>query len=174
MKATLFAYPASLRKGRDGRITVRFRDVPEALTDGADEAEAAENAVDALSEALMGRIIDREDIPVPSALRKGERLIMPDPTIAAKSALHQVARESSITAAELARRLGTDHKEARRILAPDHRTKLPRLAAALKATGHSVAIAVYPPKDVGRKASSGRVERSRKVSSKVSARRKTA
>lgn len=143
MELMLFAYPARLRKGPDGRFSATFRDLPEALTDGADKAEALTNAADALSEALMGRIADGELIPTPSKPRRGECQIPPEPTIAAKAALHHVVREDKVTAAQLARLLEVDHKEARRILAPDHKTKLPRLAEALRAVGQNVAIAVY-------------------------------
>ncbi len=139
---TVFAYPAKLRKGRDGRITVFFRDLPEALSDGSDEAEALANAADALSEALMARIADNEQVPSPSAPIRREYQIAPEPTVAAKAALHQIVREKKISAAELARRLKIDHKEARRMLDPKHRTKLPRLAEALRATGHDLAVTV--------------------------------
>ncbi len=140
---TVFAYPAKLREEQDGRITVSFRDFPEALTDGADEAEALANAADALSEALMARLADGEPIPNPSATGRGQYPIAPEATVAAKAALHRIVREKKITAAELARRLDIDHKEARRMLDPKHRTKLPRLADALRATGYDLAVAVY-------------------------------
>ena len=140
---TVFAYPAKLREEQDGRITVSFRDFPEALTDGADESEALANAADALSEALMARIADGEPIPNPSATGRGQYPIAPEATVAAKAALHRIVREKKITAAELARRLNIDHKEARRMLDPKHRTKLPRLADALRATGYDLAVAVY-------------------------------
>ena len=101
------------------------------------------NAADALSEALMARIADGEPIPSPSTTGRGQYLIAPEATVAAKAALHRIVREKKITAAELARRLDIDHKEARRMLDPKHQTKLPRLAAALRATGHDLAVTVY-------------------------------
>jgi predicted RNase H-like HicB family nuclease len=42
--------------------------LPEALTDGADEAEALAEAADRLSEALASRIVDGDEIPAPSPL----------------------------------------------------------------------------------------------------------
>ena len=66
MRATVFAYPATLTRDSGGRFLVRFPDLPEALTDGASEAEALREAADALSEALMSRIVDGEAIPDPS------------------------------------------------------------------------------------------------------------
>ncbi len=143
MEPMVFAYPAKLTKEPDGRITVTFRDLPEALTDGADEAEALANAADALSEALMARIADDEPIPRPSPTGRGQVQVAPEPTISAKAALYQIVREKKITAADLSRRLNIDHKEARRMLDPRHKTKLPRLAQALQATGHDLAVTVF-------------------------------
>jgi hypothetical protein len=50
--------------------------------------------------------------------------------------------EQSITLAELARRLGTNHKEACRITNPGHKTKLPKLTQAFQALGKQVIIGV--------------------------------
>ena len=42
--------PARLEPDKEGRLVVHFPDLPEALTDGADEAEAPPAAADCLSE----------------------------------------------------------------------------------------------------------------------------
>ena len=47
-------FPARLEPDEEGRLVVHFPDLPEALTDGADEAEALAEAADYLSEALAG------------------------------------------------------------------------------------------------------------------------
>ena len=59
----------------------------DALTDGANEAEALSEASDCLSTALAARIANGEDIPPPSRLRRGEYLIAPEMTMALKAAL---------------------------------------------------------------------------------------
>ncbi|MFQ6018352.1 MAG: type II toxin-antitoxin system HicB family antitoxin [Kiloniellaceae bacterium] len=143
MEATLFAYPVTLTKGDDGRYLVRFPDVPEALTDGATEEEALREAADCLSEALMSRVADKEDIPLPSEVKRSQCQVAVDPTVALKVALYAVTREQGITAAELTRRLHVEHKEARRLLDPYHATKLPRLKDALAAVGYEVAVTVH-------------------------------
>ena len=89
MRATVFAYPATLTRDAAGRFLVRFPDLPEALTDGATEAEALREAVDALSEALMSRIVDGEPIPDPSPLGRSQYQVAPDATVALKVALHK-------------------------------------------------------------------------------------
>ena len=43
---------------------------------------------------------------------------------------------------ELAKRLGKDAKEIRRILDPDHATKIPALVAALAALGRRLVVGV--------------------------------
>ncbi len=44
MRATVFAYPATLTRDAARRFLVRFPDIPEALTDGATEEEALREA----------------------------------------------------------------------------------------------------------------------------------
>jgi hypothetical protein len=44
-------FPARLEPDEEGRLVVHFPDLPDALTDCADEAEALAEAVDCLSEA---------------------------------------------------------------------------------------------------------------------------
>jgi len=87
MRAIVFAYPATLTRDSGRRVLVRFPDLPEALTDGASEAEALREAADALSEALMSRIIDGETIPDPSPVRRNQYQIAPDSTVALNAVL---------------------------------------------------------------------------------------
>lgn len=143
MSMVTVAYPATLTRDNEGRYLVRFRDLPEALTDGANENEALEEAADCLSEALMSRIVDNEDIPTPSVSRRGEYTVAPDATVALKVSLCSIVRSSKLTTAELARRLGIDHKEARRFLDPRHLTKFPRLLEALAVLGYETRIALH-------------------------------
>jgi antitoxin HicB len=51
-------------------------------------------------------------------------------------------KEERIRNTELARRLGADEKEVRRLLDPHHRSKLPRLEAALAALGKRLVIGI--------------------------------
>ena len=68
-------YPALFEHTAEDEVVVSFRDLPECLTSGFDEAEARAEAQDALEEAIVGRIIDGEEIPLPSLLRAGERYV---------------------------------------------------------------------------------------------------
>jgi len=64
------------------------------------------------------------------------------PQTAAKLAVLDAFRETGIVKSDLARRMGKDEKEIRRILDPRHATKLPALTAALEAMGQRLIVAV--------------------------------
>ena len=67
-----FSYPVRLTADLvDDGFVVAFPDFPEAVTQGDTESEALRQAVDALDEALAGRIKRGEDIPYPSGLGIG-------------------------------------------------------------------------------------------------------
>jgi len=129
-----FLYPARLR-ARAGTILVRFRDFPEALTEGENNDDAMVQAADCLEEAIAGRIRRGDDIPVPSRSLKNERMIPVPAPMAGKAALYIALREAKISRVELAARLGCDEKEVRRLLDPHHASKLPRIQQALAQLG---------------------------------------
>src|SRR6267143_6829710 len=108
MIRTPYSYGVILAKGEDGRYMAYFPDLPEALTDGADEAEALREAADCLSEALASRIVDGEEIPPPAPLAPGQHRVSPDPTIALKAALYMALRRRDMTVADLAELLEMD------------------------------------------------------------------
>ena len=101
-------YPARLVADEEGRFVVHFPDLPEALTDGVDVAEALIEASDCLSEALASRIVDQEAIPVPSAAGPGMHLVSPEPTIALKAALYQALGAAGLTIDDFARQVIVD------------------------------------------------------------------
>lgn len=109
-----YMFPARLEPDEDGRLVVHFPDLPDALTDGADEAEALAEGADCLSEALAARITNDEEIPSPSQPRHGQYLVAPDATMALKAALYSALRTRKMTVADLAHRLGIDDRKAAR------------------------------------------------------------
>lgn len=133
---TTLAWPAMLISDDEGRVQVRFPDFPEALTDGANEAEAMREAADCLAEAVAARITDREDLPAPSPLRRGMHAVVLPPVLAYKAALFSAMRRDGVSKSELARRLKLDEKDVRRLVDPRYRgSKVERLHAALAACG---------------------------------------
>jgi antitoxin HicB len=142
MSGMRYLYPVRLEADEIGRLVVHFPDLPEALTDGADAAEALAEASDCLSEALAGRIHRQEDIPIPSPLRRGMYAVEPEPTIALKAALYAALTGQAMSTAGLAQRLGIDERQAARLIDPKARTPLSKLEAALSALGYTIGIEV--------------------------------
>ncbi len=125
-----YLYPVDIRTDEDGRHVVLFPDLPECMTDGADRAEALTEAIDALEESLAYRINDKLEIPAPSPHR-GRPVVAPGAAIGAKAALYQAFTAAGISQAELARRLGVDRSEIRRLLSPRHGSSIERLNDAV-------------------------------------------
>lgn len=142
----LFQYPATLERCPDGEVIVRFPDLRGTITGGKDEGEALAEASDLLGSAIAHSIAEKELIPPPSALRRGQRLIAVPFWIAGKLAVYQAIQEAGITNVELAKRLGVTEAVVRRLLDPDHETKDRKLAAALAVLGKELVMAVVPRK----------------------------
>jgi antitoxin HicB len=125
-----------------GVLVITFRDIPEAITQGKGEKDALWQAADCLEEAIAGRIDGGREIPKASKAARGERLIPVPAQMAAKAALYLAMKETGITNAQLARKLGCDEKEVRRMLDPRHATKLPRIKEALDVFGKRLIVSV--------------------------------
>ncbi len=137
-----FAYPAKLTRGRDGRVLVEFVDLPRVATDGKDEREAFEEAMDALGSDLSIRLSRREEIPVPSRAKRGYRLVPVPLWLAPKLALYLAMRDQRVNNSELARRLGVHERVVRRIMDPQHATKAEKIQAALAVLGKQMTVEV--------------------------------
>lgn len=141
-----FAYPVVLARDPSGGYVVSCPDLPELLTQGEDRADAVTSAIDALEEAIAGRVRRGDDIPDPSEPPEEQdvELIRVPPIMAAKAALALALRDSGLSQSAFARETGVDEKEVRRLLDPRHPSKLPRLQEALLAVGREVEIRVVP------------------------------
>lgn len=127
----MFNFLAVLEADPDGGVLVTFPDVPEAITHGETRAEALANASEALGLALRGYLLDGR--PLPAAKAGNGVPVAVGTSDALKLAVIVAFQEAGISKTELARRLGKAETEARRILDPDHPTKLPMLEQALAA-----------------------------------------
>ncbi|MEX0405399.1 type II toxin-antitoxin system HicB family antitoxin [Aquibium sp. LZ166] len=137
-----YVYRARIETDPEGGFLVTFPDVPEAITSGNTTEEARANAVEALGLALRGIVAMDRRLPQPVA---GSTALVPiavDPATALKLAVIDAFRDSGLTKSELARRIGRAENEARRILDPDHPSKLPLLRAALSAFGKDIVVSV--------------------------------
>ncbi len=138
-----YLYRALFEPGdRRGNIVVSFPDVPEAITQGRGEADARIMAEEALGLVLLTYL--ERGKPLPKPRPKGRDLvdIAVAPDVAAKLAVLEAFAAAKITKSELARRIGKDEKEVRRILDPRHPTKLPALTATLRALGRRLVVGV--------------------------------
>lgn len=138
----VFHYPARLKKSAEGGFDVTFRDFSEAFTCGDDRASALAEAADCLAEAVAGRIADQQDIPSPSATKRGEVLVAVPAPIAAKAALILAIRECGLSVAAFARKYKLQETVVRRMLDPKHQTPLARIEAMLERLGKRIVIQV--------------------------------
>lgn len=130
-----YIFPVTVKQDKEGRWLASFPDVPEALTDGADRNEALREAAYALGAALAGYVHEQRKIPAPSRLKTGHQFVCVPPLVAAKLALYQTMNEQSVTNVELSRRLGISEAAVRRLVNPDHSSKIEKVETALSALG---------------------------------------
>lgn len=134
-----YVYPARL-KTQEGTVIVTFRDMPEAVTEGRDHAEARLQATDCLDAALLFRLKEGAAIPPPSRVQRGETAVPASPAVAAKAAFIQAFDRAGVTRVALAARVGVRETEIRRMLDPDHGTKIDRLSDGMRALGRALVI----------------------------------
>lgn len=135
-------YPATFTQEATGGYTVTFIDVPEAITQGDDEAEALLRAADALETALSFYVDEGQDLPRPSQARRGERIVTPTALASAKLAIYQTMRDQGIRKSDLARRMGWHMPQVDRLLDLDHASRLEHVEAALGALGKHLEVSV--------------------------------
>jgi antitoxin HicB len=138
----MFRYPADFLPEDEGGFCVTFPDLPPAITGGADFAESYDLAQDALAITLEDCIWSGQPLPPPSPRKEGQVQVEVTALDSSKLALALEMTRAGLTKTELATRLGVDEKEARRILAVGHNTKLDTLEAAFKAIGRKLTIHV--------------------------------
>ncbi len=136
-----FVYPAALIAEKAG-FTVRFPDLPDAITGGEDRADALVQAADCLEEAIAVRIADGLEIPEPSGIRRKQVPVTLSAPMAAKAALYLAIKETGLSNLRLARKLRIDEKEIRRLLDARHATKLSRIDDILARLGKRLSISL--------------------------------
>ncbi|RFF28331.1 MULTISPECIES: type II toxin-antitoxin system HicB family antitoxin [unclassified Wenzhouxiangella] len=139
-----YVYPVTLERDEDGRFVALARDVPEAMADGETFEGVCSEMSDALGAALAGYSLEGRGLPEPSAEEGDEVLIPVSPLVAAKLSLREVMRQKGIRNTELARLIGVSEGAVRRLVDPDHSSRLDRVVAALDALGHHLIIEDQP------------------------------
>ncbi len=134
------AWPVDLQRQEDGAFLVSFPDIPEALTEGATEADALTQARDCLIAALGGYVGERRPIPQPSPARGRASVALPV-LMAAKIALYGAMRAQGVGNTALAARLGHTEGAVRRLIDLDHRSHIGQIETALHALGQRFTVA---------------------------------
>lgn len=134
-------YPATFTPDTEGFV-VTFRDIPEAITQGDDEAEALAMAKDVLIASMEVYFDEKRPVPAPSAPRKGDRLIALPASIAVKVLLLNQMLEQNVIPSELARRMATTRQEVNRLIDLKHTTRIDRIEDAMVALGRELELSV--------------------------------
>ncbi len=137
----MFDYPVTLTPD-DGAVLVTFADVPEAITFGADEAEALLQAVDALETGLSFYVDARQPLPVPSKAKRGQKTVRPSALECAKLGVYQAMMEQGMRKADLARLLGWHMPQVDRLFDLRHASRFDQIEMAARALGRAVEVRV--------------------------------
>ena len=143
----MLAYLIKLTPDDNDTFLVTCPALPEVTTFGRTEAEVQRAAVGAIEEAIAARISygERLPLPVPAAenapARNSMYVKLPAMT-ALKLQLYVVLRESEVTRAELARRLGWHREQVDRLFRLDHASRLDHVEAAFRALHREIDVAI--------------------------------
>lgn len=105
-------YPARFEPDLEaGGYVVTFRDIPEAITQGDDDAEAMAMAMAMAEDVLISSMDfyfeDRRIVPSPSTALPNERMVALPASVAVKVLLQNEMLAQKVGPSELARRLGS-------------------------------------------------------------------
>lgn len=135
-----FEYAVLLKSADEGGFVVTCRDLPQLITQGNSLDEALSEAIDAMDEVFAAYIKGKLDFPAPSKPRKGEHMIAPPAETIAKAALYVAMKEAGFSNVQLAKRLGVDEKEIRRMLDPHYGSNIQRISQAIAILGKRLVI----------------------------------
>lgn len=135
-----FEYAVALTPADEGGFVVTCRDLPQLVTQGEDVANALAEASDAMDEVFAAYMKGKLLFPTPSQAQRGEYQVAPPAETMAKAALYVAMKEAHVTNVQLAKQLGVDEKEVRRLLDPHYASRLPRIAQAVAILGKRLVI----------------------------------
>jgi len=135
----MLAYPVHLEPAEEGGFVVTFSDIPEAITQGEDEAEAMVWALDALETMLESYMDERQRIPYPSPANGRPVVVLPV-VAAGKVALHNTMLDAGKKKADLARMLNLAPTLVDRLLSLRHKSRIEQIETALAAFGKKLVV----------------------------------
>jgi antitoxin HicB len=113
-------------------------------TFGTDPDDALIHAADAIATAIQGRITDRQEVPHPSAPKRGHRMASLSALTWVKLELYRTMLETGTRKADLARRLKVHSPQIDRLLDLNHDSRLDQIENAARAMGRELRIEVHP------------------------------
>jgi len=107
---------------------------PEITTYGDTIQDGLGNAGGAIEEAIAGRMVHAEDVPIPlTEARDGKHYVEVPILVVMKCSLYMICKTGNITRAELSRRLNWHREQVDRLFRLDHNSRIDQLEAAFKA-----------------------------------------
>jgi antitoxin HicB len=140
----MLRYPVKLARDDNGTLLVTTPDFPEVTTFGDDERDALAKGADAIATAMQGRISDRQEIPLPSAPKRGQKLATLSALTWAKLELYRAMLDTNTNKAMLARRLQVHPPQVDRLLDLDHASRFDQIENAARAMGRELHIELRP------------------------------
>lgn len=138
----MLTYPYILTLDTNRTWLVQFPDIPEALTVGDDEQEAAINAQEALEAALEIYFDARRPIPMPSMPAKGQASVTLPALVTSKVFLSNEMILQGVRKAELARRMGVHMPQVDRLLNVRHASRIEQVESALQQLGRRLDVSI--------------------------------
>lgn len=140
---TDWTYAVELRD-EAGEIHAYCPEVPEAIAAGATEADALREMGEALIAVVRFAMKRGEDLSPPRREPPAPHCVSLPGRLAAKASVYVAWKHSGLSKVALAERLDRNEIEVRRILDPDHGTKLDQLDEAAAALGGRLSVVFVP------------------------------
>lgn len=141
MSVSQWTYPVEVTEVGGSYHAETFH-LPEAIASGPTKEAALVEMGHALVAAVRGRIKDGMDLDPPTIARpvaENHPVALPA-RLAAKASIYSAWKHSGLSKVALAEKIGRGETEVRRILDPDHGTKLDQLEEAATALGGRLSI----------------------------------
>lgn len=124
-----------------------FPDLPDAITHGDDLDDAMEVAADCFAETIGARITERADMPIPSSAERGQVRVCRSSARRRQGGAHVAMRQQGVSPSELARSLGGQPAQVRRLLDPGRASSMKCIDHALRRWDEECAYHSIPTAD---------------------------
>ena len=142
----MLGYGIDLTPDDNGTFLATSPDFPEVTTFGKSEDDACARAVDAIEEAIAGRMQGRQTIRHPSTQRSatmfGGHFAPLSTTAVLKIGLYNALMETGMSRADLTRALGWHREQVDRLFRLDHASKIDQIEAALAKLGKGIDVEI--------------------------------